>query len=118
MSGNLIPRQPDATPAAYDAATLAVLAADVRGHRAPSVRHWDGPVANPRRGGTPEGRVVAEPSLTEQMRQMTERLRALAGFQHAVVESARRVQEAVLFGDHPELASLDDELDILYRGQL
>lgn len=33
-------------------------------------------------------------------------------------EQLRRVQAAMVFGYHPDLADLDDELDILYRGQL
>jgi len=34
------------------------------------------------------------------------------------IEGLWKVRAAVLFGWNPELVALDDELDILYRGQL
>lgn len=49
---------------------------------------------------------------------MTARLRGLQAMQTRIVETVREIQTAVMFDDHPELTALDDELDIMYRGQL
>lgn len=50
--------------------------------------------------------------------ELTECLRGLQAMQERIVAAGRRVQDVLLFAGHPELAELDDELDILYRGQL
>jgi hypothetical protein len=55
------------------------------------------------------GRLAAE---------MTERLRGIQAIQEQFVAAVHQIQDVILFGDHPELTALDDELDILYRGQL
>ncbi|MGW3298538.1 hypothetical protein [Streptomyces rubiginosohelvolus] len=52
------------------------------------------------------------------MRDMTERIKELRALQEELVASMRKIQESIAFGDHPDLVKLDDELDILYRGQL
>ncbi len=52
------------------------------------------------------------------MTAMTERLKGLRALQEQIMEAAREVQDVLTFGDHPELVALDDELDILYRGQM
>jgi hypothetical protein len=49
---------------------------------------------------------------------MTERLKGLRAMQEQIVETVHQMKSVLLFGDHPELRELDDELDILYRGQL
>ena len=56
--------------------------------------------------------------LSRQMAEMTERLHGLMELQQRIAETARQVEDVLTFGTHPELASLDAELDILYRGQL
>jgi hypothetical protein len=56
--------------------------------------------------------------FSQRAAEMTERLKGLLVLQQQIGEAARQVQEVLLFGDHPELTELDDELDILYRGQL
>lgn len=35
-----------------------------------------------------------------------------------IVNAARKFQAALLFDWHPDLELLDDELDVLYRGQM
>ena len=50
--------------------------------------------------------------------EMTERLKGLRAIQGQIMETVREAQSVLLFGEHPELTALDDELDILYRGQL
>ena len=52
------------------------------------------------------------------MAEMAEALAGLQALQQQIVEVAHQIQDVLLFGDHPELMELDDELDILYRGQL
>jgi len=52
------------------------------------------------------------------MSEMVERLRELQAVQQQMVVAVQQIQDIMLFGDHPELTELDDELDILYRGQL
>ncbi|MFF7147437.1 hypothetical protein ACFZAO_05110 [Streptomyces griseoaurantiacus] len=60
-----------------------------------------------------------EPSeLGQQMAEMAERLKGVRALQEQIAEAARQIQEVLLFSGHPELTELDDELDILYRGQL
>ncbi|MEU9495392.1 hypothetical protein AB0D73_26940 [Streptomyces sp. NPDC048215] len=59
-----------------------------------------------------------EQSRADRMRDMTERIKVLRVLQDELVESMRKIQEVIAFGDHPDLVKLDDELDILYRGQL
>jgi hypothetical protein len=56
--------------------------------------------------------------LSQQMAEMTERLKGLRALQKQIVEAVHQVQDVMTFGAHPELVELDDELDILYRGQL
>lgn len=52
------------------------------------------------------------------MSEMAARLRDLQAVQQQIVAVTQQIQDVMLFGDHPELTDLDDELDILYRGQL
>ncbi|MCX4605535.1 hypothetical protein OG402_34260 [Streptomyces anulatus] len=59
-----------------------------------------------------------EQSLSGGMRDMTERIKELRALQEGLAASMRKIQEVIAFGDHPDLVKLDDELDILYRGQL
>lgn len=59
-----------------------------------------------------------EQSLSDGMRDMTERLKVARALQEELVASMQKIQEVIAFGDHPDLVELDDELDILYRGQL
>ena len=59
-----------------------------------------------------------EQSLSDGMRDMTERLKVVRALQEELVASMQKIQEVIAFGDHPDLVELDDELDILYRGQL
>lgn len=58
------------------------------------------------------------PELGQQMAEMAERLKRVRALQEQIAEAARQIQEVLLFDGHPELTELDDELDILYRGQL
>ncbi|WP_330449868.1 hypothetical protein [Streptomyces anulatus] len=58
-----------------------------------------------------------EQSLSGGMRDMTKRIKELRALQEELAASMRKIQEAIAF-DHPDLVELDDELDILYRGQL
>lgn len=52
------------------------------------------------------------------MAEMTERLKGLRALQEQIVEAVHQIQDVMAFDAHPELVALDDELDILYRGQL
>ena len=56
--------------------------------------------------------------FSRQLAQMTERLQKLPIMQERVVAAMREIQDVMTFDAHPELVALDDELDILYRGQL
>lgn len=56
--------------------------------------------------------------LSQRMSEMAARLRDLQAVQQQIVAVTQQIQDVMLFGDHPELTDLDDELDILYRGQL
>jgi hypothetical protein len=56
--------------------------------------------------------------FSQRAAEMTERLKGLLALQQQIVEAVHGIQDVLLFGDHPELTELDDELDILYRGQL
>jgi hypothetical protein len=56
--------------------------------------------------------------LSQRMAEMTERLKGLRALQEQIVAVTRQIQDVLVFGDHPELTALDDELDIMYRGQL
>lgn len=56
--------------------------------------------------------------FSQRAAEMTERLKGLLALQQQIVEAVHGIQDALLFGDHPELTELDDELDTLYRGQL
>lgn len=56
--------------------------------------------------------------LSQSMAEMSERLKGLRAIQERIVEAVHQIQDVLLFGDHPELTQLDDELDIMYRGQL
>ncbi|HLL37367.1 MAG TPA: hypothetical protein VK545_26540 [Streptomyces sp.] len=56
--------------------------------------------------------------FSDHVTQMTERLAGLRAMQDQIVETVCEVQDVVAFGAHPGLIGLDDELDILYRGQL
>ena len=62
---------------------------------------------------------MAEKSeFAERMAEMSEALAGLQTLQQQIVAVAHQIQDVLPFGDHPELVDLDDELDILYRGQL
>ncbi|MFD4912872.1 hypothetical protein ACFWNR_06570 [Streptomyces virginiae] len=62
---------------------------------------------------------MAEPSeFQKSVEAMIARLKQLGQIQAEFVEAVREVQDVIAFGDHPELLALDDELDIMYRGQL
>jgi hypothetical protein len=50
--------------------------------------------------------------------EMSARLAQLGDMLNQVVATMREVQTIVAFGAHPDLTELDDELDIMYRGQL
>lgn len=56
--------------------------------------------------------------LSQQIAEMTKRLKDLRVIQEQVLAAAHQIQDVMTFGAHPELVALDDELDILYRGQL
>ncbi|MFD9561555.1 hypothetical protein [Streptomyces sp. NPDC059994] len=56
--------------------------------------------------------------FAEQARQVTEQLAGLRATIAQITAAAHQVQEALLFHDHPDVTGLDDELDILYRGQM
>jgi hypothetical protein len=56
--------------------------------------------------------------FSQRAAEMTEQLKGLLALQQQIVEAVRGIQDVVLFGDHPELTQLDDDLDVLYRGQL
>ena len=56
--------------------------------------------------------------FSDRVTQMTERLAGLRAIQDQITETVRAMQDVVTFGAHPDLTELDDELDILYRGQL
>lgn len=63
--------------------------------------------------------MAAEQSdFTKRAAEMSERLKGLRVLQERIVEAAREVQTVMLFHDHPEMTALDDELDIMYCGQL
>jgi folate-dependent tRNA-U54 methylase TrmFO/GidA len=65
------------------------------------------------------GVMAAERSdFAKRVAEMTERLKGLQVMQEQIVEMVREVQSVMLFDGHPEFTALDDELDILYRGQL
>lgn len=65
---------------------------------------------------------MAEPTenlpLADRMRAMTEQVKGLLETQRQLVATFHEIQDVVTFGDHPDLTALDDELDIMYRGQL
>lgn len=62
---------------------------------------------------------MAEQSEFQQrMAELGEALESLQAVQRQIVAVAHEIQDALIFGAHPELVALDDELDILYRGQL
>jgi hypothetical protein len=52
------------------------------------------------------------------MAEMIERLKGLQALQGQFIETMRHVQDVVTFGAHPDLVALEDELDIMYRGQM
>ena len=56
--------------------------------------------------------------LSQRTAEMTGRLKELSALQGRILETVRQIQDVMTFGAHPELTKLDDELDILYRGQL
>ncbi|MFF2101015.1 hypothetical protein [Streptomyces sp. NPDC058202] len=56
--------------------------------------------------------------LSRRMAEATEQLRGLCDLQARVLESVRQIQDVMMFVGHPDAVELDDELDILYRGQL
>ena len=63
--------------------------------------------------------MAAGPSdFSKRAAEMIERLKGIQALQEQIIETTRQIQSTFLFGDHPELLELDDELDILYRGQL
>lgn len=62
---------------------------------------------------------MAEQSEFQQrMVELGEALKGLQAIQRQIVAAAHEIQDVLTFGAHPELVALDDELDILYRGQL
>lgn len=62
---------------------------------------------------------MAEKSeFAKRMAEVTEALVGLQSLQQQIVAVTHQIQDVLMFGDHPELVDLDDELDILYRGQL
>jgi hypothetical protein len=54
----------------------------------------------------------------DQMRQLAIRLKGLRALQDEIVGVVRHCQDIITFGDHPDLTTLDDEMDNLYGGQL
>lgn len=56
--------------------------------------------------------------LSQQMAEMAERLKGLRALQQQIVEATHQIQDVMTFVGNPDLVALDDELDILYRGQL
>jgi hypothetical protein len=50
--------------------------------------------------------------------EMSARLAQLGETLDQFAATMREVQATVTFGAHPDLTELDDELDIIYRGQL
>lgn len=59
-----------------------------------------------------------QPSLTTQLQQLGTQLQSLRQTLEQFRDCAEQIQTTIVFGLHPELTELDDELDILYRGQL
>lgn len=59
-----------------------------------------------------------EPSFQSQLQQLRVQVASLRATLEAFRSSAQELHTLIVFGAHPELTELDDELDILYRGQL
>lgn len=59
-----------------------------------------------------------KPSRANEIRSLTEGLERLSAMQEQMVTAARQIQDVVVFHDHPDVVALDDELDIMHRGQL
>lgn len=49
---------------------------------------------------------------------LTARVAQLASTLEQFVAAVDKIKDVLMFGEHPELVALDDELDTLYRGQL
>ena len=62
---------------------------------------------------------MAEQSEFQQrMAGLRESLKGIRAIQQQIVAVTHQIHDVLTFGAHPELVELDDELDILYRGQL
>ena len=59
-----------------------------------------------------------EPPLRDQIAAASEGIRRLRAMQQQFVHIAQEIQSVIAFSEHPDLTELDDELDIMYRGQL
>lgn len=62
--------------------------------------------------------MAGQSEFAKRATEMTEALKGLRTIQQQIVAVTHQIQDGLLFADHPELTALDDELDILYRGQL
>ncbi|MFF6966350.1 hypothetical protein ACFY9G_23645 [Streptomyces anthocyanicus] len=56
--------------------------------------------------------------MSPRISEMAACLKGLVALQGQITEAVREIQDVMTFGSHPGLADLDDELDILYGGQL
>lgn len=62
---------------------------------------------------------MPEPSeFQKKTEAMTARLKQLRQTMDQFTATVGEIQDVITFGAHPELLALDDELDIMYRGQL
>jgi hypothetical protein len=59
-----------------------------------------------------------QPSFSDQLQQLSAQVKSLRATLEQFRDCAEQIQTTIVFGLHPELTDLDDELDILYRGQL
>ena len=57
-------------------------------------------------------------SLAKQAKVLAGALKGLGALQAEFMAASEQIQELILFGAHPELTALDDELDTMYRGQI
>jgi hypothetical protein len=66
----------------------------------------------------PGGMDKPQPDFSSQLQQVHAQVLSLRKTLEQFRECAEQIQTTIVFGLHPELTELDDELDILYRGQM
>lgn len=58
------------------------------------------------------------PPISTQLQQVSAQVQSLRRTLEQFRGAVEQIQTSIVFGLHPELTELDDELDTMYRGQL